>query len=105
MGIVGITVPDFNDSYSRVVLDNKQYLVRFSWNEASQRWSFGIYTMLKEPISVGIRLIPRFPLNLQIVDERYPAGAFGVYSDREAIGRNDFVNGVATFAYIPTEGG
>ena len=101
--IVEISVPDFNDSFSRVVLDQKQYLVRFSWNEAVGRWGFGLYTMQKEPIAVGIKLVPRFPLNLQVVDERYPAGIFGVYSDNEVVGRGDFLNGSAVFTYTPPQ--
>ena len=90
-----------HDSYSRVVLDGVQYLIRFTWNEAAGRWSFGLYTMQREPIAIGIRLVPRFPLNLQIVDDRFPAGVFGVYSDFDSIGRDSFVKGEAAFSYIP----
>ena len=100
-GILKISVPDHNDSFSRVVLDGVQYQIRFTWNETAGRWSFGLYTMQKEPLALGIRLVPRFPLNLQIVDERMPGGVFGVYSDNEAVGRGDFVSGAAAFGYIP----
>ena len=102
--ILKISVPDHNDSFSRVVLDGVQYQIRFTWNEAAGRWSFGLYTMQKEPVTVGIRLVPRFPLNLQVVDERLPRGVFGVYSDNEVVGRGDFLDGSATFAYIPHGG-
>ena len=102
--IVEISVPNHNDSLSRVVLDGVQYQVRFSWNEAAGRWSFGLYTMQKEPIVVGIKLVPRFPLNLQVVDERMPGGVFGVYSGNDAVGRGDFVSGAAAFGYIPGGG-
>ena len=101
MSILGISVPNLNDSFSRVVLGGVQYLIRFTWNEAAGRWSFGLYTMQKEPIAIGFRIVPRFPLNLQVVDDSFPRGAFGVYSDLESIGRNDFINGNATFAFIP----
>ena len=30
--ITVITVPDYNDSFSRVVLAGKEYLIRFSYN-------------------------------------------------------------------------
>ena len=96
-----ISVPDMNDSFSRVVLDGKQYQIRFTWNEAAGRWSFGLYTMQREPIAVGIRLVPRFPLNLQVVDERMPKGVFGVSGGGAAVGRGDFMSGAAAFAYIP----
>ena len=99
--IIDISVPDIHDSYSRVVLDGVQYLIRFTWNEYGQRWSFGLYTMQREPIAIGIRLVPRFPLNLQIVDDRFPTGIFGVYSDFDSIERDSFNNGEAAFSYVP----
>ena len=101
MGIIDISVPDMHDSFSRVVLDNVQYLIRFTWNEKARRWTFGLYTMQREAIVQGIKLVPRFPLNLQIVDDRFPTGVFGVYSDFDYIGRNDFIEGKAAFSYIP----
>lgn len=101
MGAIDIAVPDMNDSFSRVVLDGVQYLIRFTWSEAAGRWSFGLYTMQREPLAAGIKLVPRFPLNLQIVDERFPTGVFGVYSDFDKIGRRDFMEGRAAFSYIP----
>ena len=99
-----ITVPDMNDSFSRVVLDGTQYFIRFTWNDTSQRWNFGLYTIQREPLVQGQRMAPSFPLNLQIVDERFPSGIFGVYTDLESIGRRDFINGRAVFAYIPKNG-
>jgi len=95
-----IAVPDMHDSFSHVVLDETQYLIRFTWNEAAKRWSFGLFTLQREPLVRGVRLVPRFPLNLQIVDERFPSGVFGVYSDFDNVGRDDFLNGKAAFAYI-----
>ena len=101
MEILQIEVPDLNDSFSRIVLDRVQYLIRFTWNDTAGRWNFGLYTMMREPIAVGIRMVPRFPLNIQVVNGAFPTGVFGVYSDLEKIGRSDFVEGRATFAYIP----
>ena len=101
MGTVDISVPDMNDSFSRVVLDNVQYLIRFTWNDTSQRWAFGLYTMQRECLVSGVKLVPRFPLNLQIVDDRFPTGVFGVYTDFGTIGRNSFIEGKAVFSYIP----
>jgi hypothetical protein len=57
--------------------------------------------MQREPLAVGIRIVPRFPLTLQIVNDNFPPGAFGVYTNLESVGRNDFINGKAAFAYIP----
>ena len=103
MARIDISVPNMNDSFSRVVLDGTQYLIRFTWNDTAQRWSFGLYTIQKEPLVQGQRMIPRFPLNLQIVDDTFPRGIFGVYSDFESVGRDDFINGKAIFAYISAD--
>jgi len=97
---IDISVPDMNDSFSRVVLDGTQYLLRFTWNETAQRWSFGLFTTQREPLMQGLRIVPRFPLNLQTVDERIPNGIFGVFTDFESVGREDFINGRAAFVYI-----
>ena len=99
-----IAVPDMDDSFSRVVLDGTQYFIRFTWNATAERWSFGLYTMQKEPLIQGQRMVPRFPLNLQIVRGDFPTGIFGVYSDLVHVGREDFMQGRAAFAYISKNG-
>jgi hypothetical protein len=98
-----IAVPDLNDSFSRVVLDGVQYLIRFTWNDTAQRWTFGLHTMQKVPLAQGIRMVPRFPLNLQIAGDVFPQGVFGVYTDLAVVGRHDFRDGKAVFAYIPPD--
>ena len=109
MKMIEISVPNLNDSFSRVILDSTAYLIRFTWNETGQYWTFGIYTSLQEPIVQGIKIVPRFPLNLQYIDKRLPNGVLGVYTKgnfhgkfpyQERILRNDFKNGNAVFAYI-----
>ena len=99
--IIHIQIPDIPDSFSRVVLDGEAYLIRFTYNATADRWRFGLYTMQKEPIAVGLPIVPSFPLNMQVVDERFPRGLFGAYSKLEYIGRNDFLEGKAAFSYIP----
>jgi len=99
-----IVVPDYNDSFSRVVLDGVQYLLRFTWNHTAQRWSFGLYTLQKEPLLQGLRIVPQFPLNIQIVREGVPAGVFGVFTSLPSVGREDFKNGKAAFAYVTFDG-
>ena len=95
-----ISVPDMNDSFSRVVLDGTQYFIRFTWNITAARWSFGLYTLQKEPLIQGQRIVPHFPLNLQMVDESLPFGVFGVFTELDAVGRDDFINGKASFSFI-----
>ena len=98
-----ITVPDFNDSFSRVVLSGKQYLIRFSYIDTFDYWTFGLYTTLQEPIVEGIKIVPQFPLNLFFNNRNMPNGVFGVFTELEKVGRDDFLNGKAIFAYIPAE--
>jgi hypothetical protein len=100
-----IFVPDYNDSFSKVVLDGREYQIRFTWNDTAGRWSFGLYTTLREPIIRSIKIVPNFPLLLQYVDNRLPDGVIGAYSKLDAIGREDFKNGKAIFAYVPADGG
>ena len=99
--IIAIHVPNLNDSYSRVVLERKVYWIRFTYNSISDNWSFGIYSAHREPIAVGLRIVPSFLLNLQVVNNNFPPGDFAVSTGLERIGRDDFNNGNAVFVYIP----
>ena len=103
MNRIEITVPDFNDSFSRVVLSGTQYLIRFSYIDTFDYWTFGLYTTPQEPIIEGIKIVPQFPLNLFFNNRNMPNGVFGVFTELEKVGRDDFLNGKAIFAYIPAE--
>lgn len=96
-----IIVPDMNDSFSKVTIEGREYLLRFTWNDTKARWTFGVYTVMRDPIIQGIKLVPQFPVNIQYIDERLPAVMFGVYTNLAAVGRYDFHNKKAIFAYVP----
>ena len=98
-----IAVPDMNDSFSRVVLGNQAFQIRFTWNDTAQRWMWGLYTTERVPIIEGVRVVPSFPLNLPYAHLGLPAGAFGAITELEAIGRQDFITGDAQFVLIPAE--
>ena len=98
-----IKVPDMNDSISRIVLSGKVYHIRFTYNDTADYWKLGLYDDLKRPIIVGIKIVPRFPLNAFYGITEIPAGVFGVTSNLERIGRNDFKNGKSQFIFIPVE--
>lgn len=98
-----ITVPDMNDSFSRVVLGGSAFLLRFTWNDTAGRWMWGCYTTDRAPIIEGVRVIPSFPLNIFCGRPGLPDGAFGVISERESVGRQDFINGNAQFVFIPAQ--
>ena len=98
-----IEVPDQNDSISRVVLSDEYYQIRFTYNDTYDYWSFGIYDDMGEPMAIGIKIVPQAPLNLFFGVNVLPDGIFGVFSNLDRIGRNDFKDGKATFIYAPVE--
>ena len=61
--ITVIQVPEYNDSFSRVVLNGKEYLIRFSYNYEGNYWTFGIYDGNRSPYVAGIKIVPNSPLN------------------------------------------
>lgn len=104
MEYIKIEVPDRNDSVSRIVLGGVQYMIRFTWNDTGGYWCLGLSDALGEPILMGVKVVPSFPLNLFFGIAELPDGAFGVYTELERIGREDFKNGKAAFAFIPSNG-
>ena len=98
-----IEVPDLNDSVSRVVLGDKQYLIRFTYNDTFDFWKFSIYDGQNNPIILGIKIVPGFPLNVFYGVSDLPDGFFGVISKLDRIGRNDFIEGNAKFIFYPVE--
>lgn len=94
-----IEVPDINDSVSRVVLNGTAYLIRFTWNEAGGFWKFGLYDTQNQPIVIGIKIVPNFPMNLFYGVTDLPNGVFGVMTKLEHVGRNDFVDERASFVF------
>lgn len=96
-----IEVPDANDSISRIVLSGTQYQIRFSYNDTCDYWKFSLYNSQNEPIVLGIKIVPRFPLNVFYGVTKLPNGVFGVMSKKDHIGRNDFIDGSAQFIFAP----
>lgn len=101
--IIAIEVPDMNDSMVRIVIDSVPYQLRFTYNDTGGYWMFGIYNMHTEPIVQGLKVVPRFVLNLYCTTLDIPYGVFGVQTKLDKIGRNDFKNGKATFLFAPAE--
>lgn len=98
-----IEVPDMNDSVSRVVLAGTAYLIRFAYNDTCDYWTFSLYNAQNEPIVLGIKIVPRFPLNVFYGVTKLPDGVFGVMTKLNRIGRDDFVDGNAQFVFCPVE--
>ena len=103
MEYIVIEVPDMNDSVSRVVLAGTPYMIRFSYNDTLDYWKFSLYNSQNEPIVIGVKIVPRFPLNVFYGVTKLPNGVFGVMTKLNRVGRNDFSNGKAQFVFCPVE--
>ena len=101
MEYIIIEVPDMNDSISRIVLDGKQYQIRFTWNDTGGFWTFGLMDSLGNPLLIGVKVVPQFPLNLFYGTQNLPVGVFEALTELESIGRSDFVDGKAKFVFAP----
>lgn len=101
MDYIIIEVPDLNDSISRIVLLGKQYQLRFTWNDTGGFWSFGLMDSLGAPLLIGTKIVPQFPLNLFYGTDNLPLGVFAALTEKDRIGRQDFVNGKVQFVFIP----
>lgn len=103
MKYIVIEVPDLNDSLSRIVLSGKAYQIRFTYNDTFDYWKFSLYTSHGEPIVLGIKIVPKTPLNLFQCTAQLPDGVFGVLTNLDRIGRNDFREGAARFVFCPVK--
>lgn len=101
MDYIIIEVPDMNDSVVRVTLLGKQYKLRFTWSDSGGYWMLGVLDSLGEPLIIGTKIIPQFPLNLFWGTESTPQGVFAALTEKGSIGREDFVTGAAQFVFIP----
>ncbi len=101
MDYIIIDVPDMNDSVSRISLLGKQYQLRFTWNDTGRYWMLGVMDSLGTPLLLGVKLVPQFPLNLLFGRDDMPSGIFAVLTEKESIGRQDFVDGTAQFVFVP----
>ena len=103
MEYIIIEVPDLNDSMSRIVLNGVPYQIRFSYNDTKDYWKFSLYDSQKNPIALGIKIVPNFPLNIFCGVTQLLSGLFAARSNLDHIGRDDFKNGKADFIFCPVE--
>ena len=103
MDYIIIEVPDMNDSVSRIVLGGTAYHIRFTWIDSAGYWTFGLYDTQNKPLVIGIKIVPRFPMNVFYSLTKMPSGIFGVMTKLDRIGRKDFVDGNAQFIFCPVE--
>lgn len=99
-GYTIISIPNYNDSFSRVIIKNVAYLIRFTYEMASDCWVFGIFDLKYNPIVQGIKIVPGIPLNLQYTDDTLPPVYWIAKSKLDRIGYRDFWDGKAEFLYV-----
>ena len=103
MDYIEIEVPDMNDSSSRVLLGDLYCRIRFTYIDSGDYWTFGVYDDMDEPIAIGIKIVPQMVLNMFFGANELPYGLFGVYTNLDRVGRDDFKNGNARFVFFPLD--
>lgn len=103
MDYIIIEIPEMNDSVSRVMLGDTYCQIRFTYNDTKDYWYFGVYNDQDDPIAIGIKIVPNMVLNLFFGVNELPKGVFGVITNLERIGHDDFFNGNAKFVFAPLE--
>jgi hypothetical protein len=86
---------------SSLSINGVEYVLRFTYNERYDYWSFGLYGENYEPIIAMTRIVPNFPLFHFYTSSDIPDGVFGCVSDIDTVGRYAFKNKTAEFVYIP----
>lgn len=98
-----ISVPDRNDSVMRVNLDGTYYYLRVTWNAYGEFWMLSTYDADMQ-MKIGMaKLMPGTIWNFYYLNSNGPPGILGVQTDKERIGRQDFVDAVAHLYYLPAE--
>ena len=98
--IVYVGIPHYNDCFCRVLIRKVPYMLRFSYQKASDCWTFGIHDLKYNPIVQGIKIVPGIPLNIQYIDEALPPVYWGVKTNLDRVGYRDFWDGNAEFFYV-----
>jgi hypothetical protein len=72
-----LVIPTFTDPLytQRTILDGKEYLFTFDWQDRSERWYLSIHSINEEPLILGIKIVANWPLLRKFPkDGRIPAG-------------------------------
>jgi len=92
-----ILIPREHDSFSELVINGELLLIRFTYNDTFDYWTFGIYELNETPIIAAVKIVPNFPLNLFLPMRRLGNLRFNATSKQPRIGREDFWNENAKF--------
>ena len=103
--IYRIGVPDYDDSISLATIGEHLCRLRFRWDSVGEYWEFGVYDQDYNPVFIGVKMVPDFPINLFSGHEEFSEGYFYVETNEPRLTRNSFKNGLATFNFgvIPSD--
>lgn len=95
------TVPNYNDSFCRVILDGELFFFRFTYNVEGDFWTFGLWKDM-DSVLFSTKMVPNIKLNAFITKEGLPKGSFYVISEvDQQITKDSFSSGAAYLAYVP----
>lgn len=92
-----IHIPQEHDSFSELTINGERLLLRFTYNDTFDYWTFGVYELNRTPIIAGLKIVPNFPMNLYIKLRRLGNTGFIATSKQQRIGHRDFWDGAAQF--------
>jgi len=94
---IELLIPPEHDSFSNITLNGESLLIRFTYNDTFDYWTFGIYELNQKPIVAATRIVPNFPLNIYLPMRRLGNTRFIATCKQQHIGREDFWNEIARF--------
>lgn len=97
--IYTITIPDYDDSISLATIGQNICQMRFRWDSVGEYWEFGVYDKEFNPIFLGIKIVPNFPMNMFTGHEEFSEGYFVARTNEDRLTRDSFKNGNATFIF------
>lgn len=76
----------------QITLSGTIFVLRFNWNSLNEFWSMDIQNRDEEPIIMGIKIVPNYPLLAQYTDNNLPSGEIvcqNIVRSPDGIGRFD----------------
>lgn len=68
------TSTELSSYTQRTILDGREYLLTFQWNQREEKWYLSIADQDGDPLGQGIKVVANFPLNRALTDIRSPPG-------------------------------
>lgn len=100
--MIEINVPNHNDSLLEVELDDEVFFLHFSWNSTGEFWTLSIENAYNDELVSCLRMLPNRSLLSFVRTADLPLGELVVVREDnlQAIGRDDFKNGLAALIYV-----